>query len=403
MSDEAPARSCDGWSFQFVREWSVIDSQPFLERWQSAVAQAIEAGAEVSIYQHPGFVLSWLRTMKTLENIEPLLGFSADGRGNQLFLPWVIVREQGRVFTRRVLEHVGLFMSGYTDPLVFAGDETHIDWEGFWNSAHFATAHWCDLSRFRFVRTKRAGVRGAVEHKESTPVLNLERFGNFSRWHASCSGEYRYDIRRKLRRLESQDEVRLRIYAPSEGESVRHDVVENFLPHHSRISFAKDYSDPFLEPRMTEWLFDLCKVGVPEGWCVYSTLSVGDNPVAWVVGFLLDRNFYFWRPTYALEWKAFSPGKVLLFMLIEHAFSADWRAIHFHTGDQSYKFAVRPDFLSIKSITRPSPGIRGTLLGFYDRVCANVAVRFPGLLRSKLEERHGSYGAPSDGSSEEES
>lgn len=403
MINEAPVRSCDGWSFQFVREWSVIESEPFLARSQSAIAQAMEAGVEVSIYQHPGFVLSWLRTMRRLNTIQPLLGFSADGRGNQLFLPWVIVREKGRVFTRRVLEHVGLFMSGYTDPLVFAGDDTRIDWEGFWNSVHAATAQWYDLSRFRFVRSNRAVVPDAVMHKESTPILSLERFGDFSRWQASCSRKYRSDIRRNLRRLESMEKVGFQIFAWSESEGVCRDLEENFLPHHKRISFVKGYGDPFLEPVMKEWLVDLCKVGVPEGWCVYSTLSVGDNPVAWVVGFLLDRNFYFWRPTYSLEWKAFSPGKVLLFLLIKHGFSADWRAIHFHTGDQPYKFAVRPDYLSVKCITRPSPGMRGKLLSFYDRGRANVVVHFPGRLRFVLEARRGSQRLRSDGSSEVES
>jgi CelD/BcsL family acetyltransferase involved in cellulose biosynthesis len=162
--------------------------------------------------------------------------------------------------------------------------------------------------------------------------------------------------------------VELHVASSDDRSEVSTDLRDSFLVQHAAICAEKEYANPFEASESARFLEELFNAGLNGGWAFYGRLRVDGETVAWILGLLHDREFYWWRPAYHPDWKSLSPGKVLLALMLEHGLESRWKKIHFHGGMQRYKLAWKPDLPSMAQVTWYSPSVRSSGLRYYDRL-----------------------------------
>jgi CelD/BcsL family acetyltransferase involved in cellulose biosynthesis len=82
---------------------------------------------------------------------------------------------------------------------------------------------------------------------------------------------------------------------------------------------------------------DLAGVMAARGMLELYFLFIHDVPVAFYYGFWRRHTFAFWRTGFDPAFASYSPGKVLLYLLLQEGFANAMCAMDFLSGDESYK------------------------------------------------------------------
>ena len=69
----------------------------------------------------------------------------------------------------------------------------------------------------------------------------------------------------------------------------------------------------------------------------YKVLKQDDNTLAMHFGFSYRKKFYYYKPTYNLDFHSFSPGSILLQYLIEYSIESGHKIFDFGSGNEPYK------------------------------------------------------------------
>ena len=354
----------DAWRFEWRRSWDDVWSEEFVARWR-----AIVAGATWShVYHQPGLVRAWAGTLGARLECAPQVGIATSSSA-QVFLPWVVVTQSGRLATRRTLEPLGRELFGYHTPLVAGAEPSSIDWCGFWNSARESAAGTYEQALFRFVEPEFAGALPLRKGSEESPVLSLAGCASLDDVLARCSSSRRIDVRRQMKRAaEKGGELSLWTAGPADTAEALRSVRQEFWPAYRAHWTGKPTPNAMLAPGVDGFIERVVADGVGAGWTHYSVLRAGGTPIAWHLGFLDAGRLYYWIPTYDGAWSNLSPGKLLLATLIEEGCRAGWREIHFLTGNHDYKLAWNPTPKSLVAMTWTAPTIRGRVFGLYDDI-----------------------------------
>jgi CelD/BcsL family acetyltransferase involved in cellulose biosynthesis len=106
-------------------------------------------------------------------------------------------------------------------------------------------------------------------------------------------------------------------------------------------------------------------------------MTVSGQSVAWYVGLVYRESFYLWITTYDSAYYEFSPGRLLLTLLIQRCIERGVHAVHLLTGDQQYKREWRPTEQPLRAVRWYAPTMKGRLLGWYDGRHRESAVLAP--------------------------
>jgi CelD/BcsL family acetyltransferase involved in cellulose biosynthesis len=317
------------------------------------------------VFHRPDLLALWMETIGEAVGARPALAAITHSSGITARLAAVVTPYQGSLVTRRILEPMGQDLFGYHDPCFDRLPPPPL-LDGFWSLVR-ATAPPHDQARFRFVDRRFAGETLHLPASDPSPVLSLDGASSLDEVLARCSSNHRGDVRRRLRRLRERGVVGLRVYQAGEaGEAVRH-FGERCWPRW--VSACRRLrSDLFQRPGFRAYCDRLLAEGVASGLAHYSALQLDGVDIAWHLG-LADRGrLYWWLPAHDEAWDAWSPGKVALALLIEHAVSAGLREVHFQTGVQAYKMAWKPAVPPRVAVGWLAPSLRGRAIGAYDRV-----------------------------------
>ena len=356
------ARAGKAWQFDWRRTWAEVWDGPFDRTWR----RMFEASDRAHVYQHPSLVRAWVDTCGAAARVEPMMALATLRGGDDVVLPWILTSQRGSVASRRRLESAGQDLFGYQDPLI-AASPSAIDWSAFWREVRFSSSAACDQALFRFVHAEFAP-DAAPRSPDDSPVLALERRGGFDALLANCSANHRGDVRRRRRRLAERGDVSLWVAGPADvGEalaewrsSARAAYGDVWNRRTKRNTVWRDGFDAFAERVIVD--------GLRERWAHFAALRVDGQAIAWHLG-LADRGrLYWWIPIHRSEWESFSPGKVLLSLLIEHLCGDGWRELHFIAGGQSYKLAWRPALADLRVLRWHARNLRGAVFALYDTV-----------------------------------
>jgi CelD/BcsL family acetyltransferase involved in cellulose biosynthesis len=121
------------------------------------------------------------------------------------------------------------------------------------------------------------------------------------------------------------------------GEPLETVLRSIFVAHISRF-FATNRLSPLIRPQRRAFLFELGKLLSYAGWLKISQLEVNRRPIAWNYGFRFLDSWFWYLPTFEIQYEETSPGSCLLRLLIEEACAETAvKRLDMGLGDEAYK------------------------------------------------------------------
>lgn len=353
--------SVSPWRFEWRRSWDDVWTPAFLAQWHDIIARA----SAVIPYHRPGLVRAWSETVGAAVGARPMIGLANDQCGTTVLLPWVIESGRGRLLTRRRLVPAGAGVFGYGRPLVASSQEP--DWRSFWPALTKDVSREADLIEVPLLETPLAAGAWSMAPGDPSPIVDLTAARSLDDVLARCSPNHRTDIRRRFRRLGEAGVVEFTLVAPDRRHAAVDALKRDVLPAYEQQWPVSTGAALLAWPAMREFLVRVIADGLPQGWAQFAVLSLDGRPLAWHLGFVEARDWYWWMPTYDPAQAQFSPGKVLLARLIEAAVTARVERLHLQAGAQPYKMAWRPVLPELVTVRAYGTSVRGRLLQGYDR------------------------------------
>lgn len=313
------------WRLSIATDWRGIWDGGYVERWVALH----DADCEPNVFFHPDIVRAWYLSQH--RQVKPWFIVLQNGPTNEtIFYPFVIDNRGFRNFWLHMLVPVGYFLFDHQEPLVVAGSRARKDElvAFFFDLLPSLIAlHKGRIDGFDIPR-QRLGATDAVLSGEVAPYVDLTAFGHFSAYLAALKGSVRGDVNRQRRRLAEIGELEYREYSEN-------DLVE------ANAAFGE-----FIEARSGKWrthqvekrFFQALLENALGRTVHFSALLLDGRAVSWHLGFSHRGCFYYYIPAYAKEFESYSPGKILISLLLEKCFEAGLEKFDFLRGREKYKF-----------------------------------------------------------------
>jgi CelD/BcsL family acetyltransferase involved in cellulose biosynthesis len=128
---------------------------------------------------------------------------------------------------------------------------------------------------------------------------------------------------------------------------------------------ASDRVSPLVGPERRTFLRQLSTLLAHSGWLKISQLEIDGRPVAWNYGFRFGGSWFWYLPTFQMEYEHVSPGSCLLRLMVEEsARDASVRWLDLGLGDEPYKerYANNVRQTRYVRLSRGFPGHVGAVL-----------------------------------------
>lgn len=322
---------------------NLAEVRGFVEAWNGLLARV----ADHAFFARPEWHLAWWEAVAPDQGIRLVTVWS--GESVVAVMPLCLSRGGAREGSSRMLEFSTRTQSDAHDVIVdpwFA--------PGAWSAlrtAFAALASEADVIRLSHLRNAGAVLSGlglagrAYSTVQTHPVLALDA-GTAAR---AKSGQ-RKDVRRQRRRLEGMGRLAMTRIT---GDGDAHEHIAMFLAMH-REKWGADgdtraLRDPVAAHHQAFYrrAWDLL---APTGSVHFSMLTLDGEPIAYHFGFLHNRRFYFYKPTYAKSHEVYSPGKVHTGMLIDEAVASRCTEFDFLLGTESYKLAWGSELRHVETL-----------------------------------------------------
>lgn len=140
---------------------------------------------------------------------------------------------------------------------------------------------------------------------------------------------------------------------------------------------ASDRVSPLVGPERRTFLRQLSDLLSHSGWLKISQLEIDGRPVAWNYGFRFGGSWFWYLPTFQMEYEHVSPGSCLLRLLVEEsAKDASVKMLDLGLGDEPYKERYANDVRQTRYV-RLSRGLPRHMLTVGREMIASTAARFP--------------------------
>ena len=163
------------------------------------------------------------------------------------------------------------------------------------------------------------------------PYLQWEQ--SYDEFLKSKSSNFRYDLKRKLKRAKQLGEVSFR-------------VIENMDDCISFAKIAEIYQKRW-EKKATDsiirsdigqqFLEEMCKIWETKKYLKIPVMTINDKPVAFCLGFIEHNKFYYYIPSFDTEFVNISPGNLLIEFIVENFQNLGITELDFMKGEESYK------------------------------------------------------------------
>jgi hypothetical protein len=125
------------------------------------------------------------------------------------------------------------------------------------------------------------------------------------------------DVGRRMRRLAELGTISM---CRVQDQASRHELKEHlttFLDFYMKQWPENRFK---LNPAFTDLYLEFGYRASQKGFLDFSFLRLNEKPIAYHFGFIHNKCLYWFTPTYDVDFKSYSPGKVLLWKLIENCF-----------------------------------------------------------------------------------
>ncbi len=168
------------------------------------------------------------------------------------------------------------------------------------------------------------------EKLQHCPYIPLP--GDWETYLSTINKKQRHEIRRKIRRAESND-IPVRWYIV-EDETTLDDEVEDFLA----LMGKDEAKQGFLTEVMRSQFRASLRAAYQAGWLQMAFLEVGGEKAAGYLNFDYGNHIWVYNSGFDSKFSSLSPGWVLLAYLLEWANNNGREAFDFMRGDEDYKY-----------------------------------------------------------------
>jgi CelD/BcsL family acetyltransferase involved in cellulose biosynthesis len=342
----------------------------------------LEARSACHVFQNYRFLRSWLETAARHTNVRPAVVLYREEGVLRAAFP-------GCVTTRMGIPNLtwlgGLYIVDYGDvvfdkaanmPLVDVLDRV---FEVLKKRLRF---HVCFLNNVR----EDAQIFPYLERHfetyraEVAPYIQLS--GDFAQYVESLKifrKNMKRDTLRRIKRLSAVGTLEFRVVG--HNEPALEDIVTAFLDQKERR--LRDTGDVGVTslPGYDEFLFSEARAN---RYAHISYLALDGEAIAVHFGYLYNGRMHWYMPTYDSRYAAYSPGRVLIYYLLEDCFANGVAIFDFSIGVEQYKYEWTRDEVHLKSFVRKGAFARmfGYLLRGTDRL--SLARRLPPAIRQPL-------------------
>jgi CelD/BcsL family acetyltransferase involved in cellulose biosynthesis len=251
-------------------------------------------------------------------------------------------------------------VSDYLDLIVEDGQEDSV-YESLLDCLGAPTVAWdmvdfCNLpqesqtvTRLRELAEAR-GYQTRVEVEDVCPLLLLPP--TWEEYLDSLDRKQRHEVRRKLRRAETEADARFVVVGP------QHDLereMQDFVRLHQASTPAKD---SFMDPQMEGFFFDVARVLQGRGWLQLAFVVLDGQKAAALLNFDYGDTIFVYNSGYdPTRFAHLSPGWVVTARCIEYAIGLGRRTFDFLRGDELYKYRFGAQNTEVRRLLIARPGV----------------------------------------------
>ena len=348
------------WEFSWHRGWPVLEDERFLSLWEGIVTQCPNA----RVFDEPALVRTWFETKGRAMGLEPLFCLAKRSDGMSALMGLTRSARGWKSRIRRQLVGVGEPHFDYQQPVWRAPDGHSFPWGDFWAAIEeFEIRSSRDFESLRMVRMREdtAPPDAVRDHAEVSPYISLKERNDLDQFLATCRSSHRADVRRQRRRLIREGKLTYEVF---QRDQMRPAMTEF---HRMREAYERLHADEpsvglFSLPGTCEFYEQMICDLLQTGLIHFSRLLLNGTPISWHFGFLHRNVLHWYKPTYAKEFRNFSPGKVHLAYAIEEGIKQGWTELDLGPGAEDYKFQWTPNYIPLYTREWRSVTLRGTLV-----------------------------------------
>lgn len=186
-----------------------------------------------------------------------------------------------------------------------------------------------------------------VERAESVlPFVELAGL-SWDSYLAGRSGQFRSQLRRKLRSLRKEHDVQFR--RTRRSEEVAADLGILFRLHDARWA-ERPGSSALSDPAIRAFHLEFATSALERGWLRLSVMEVDGVPIAALYGWLIGGRWSYYQAGFDPEWSRHSPGFLLLAETIREAIEEGASEYDMLLGDETFKRRFATSSRGVRSV-----------------------------------------------------
>lgn len=175
---------------------------------------------------------------------------------------------------------------------------------------------------------------------------------------ATLGPAHRYNVRRRMRTLESRFDVRVE-FAATDVE--RRAALAEVVRLHQKRWRDRGGSTAFYAPALVAFHETFSRLALERGWLRLFVVRLTGMPVSAFYGFCYKRRFYFYQSGFDPAYDKYSVGLVTMAFAIQRAIEEGAEEFDFLHGDEAYKFHWARDVRELCRMEIYPPRLRGWL------------------------------------------
>jgi CelD/BcsL family acetyltransferase involved in cellulose biosynthesis len=179
-------------------------------------------------------------------------------------------------------------------------------------------------------------------------------------WRSRISGKFKYELRRRRRRL-GEDCGSVTVQIATESTEVT-SALEVFysLHHHRWVDMKKGVSN-FSVPTIRTQYSRLFRSLAEQGYAFIVTLKSADRPIAMAINMIYDGRMYYCKPTFDPEFSKYAPSHLLIEDLLDYCSSHNIVLFDLLRGDEAYKDEWTSEKIDLYRLYACKPSIKGQI------------------------------------------
>jgi hypothetical protein len=208
------------------------------------------------------------------------------------------------------------------------------------------------LAYCRNIRLK--GFRVKINRIDSSVIVRLSDHSDWDSYLKSLNKKVRGDVNRQLGHLKKNGSVTMDVF--SDFQKISSKLTDFFCMHKGKWA-ARNLPSQFGDAKLRKMYMSLAEKLDGSEKVQLSMLMLDGAAIAMHYGFMHNKRYYWYTPTYDPNYLKYSPGKLLLSEMIKTSFDKNLEIFDLLRGEESYKFFWSKDKISLYSIAIIKSGL----------------------------------------------